>query len=162
MGISGSLQRLWGYQMDKFSSYEGPEKSPGFLLWHVSTSWRSAIEGALKKFELTHPQFVILASLGWLTREENLVSQARVGKMAGLDPNTTSQIIRGLEKKELVYREPSSDRRVKSPVLTEKGKEVLSKALPAVESEDQHFFNSLSKSEVESLLLMFRKLAKPE
>ncbi|GAB4226014.1 MAG: hypothetical protein Tsb0021_01570 [Chlamydiales bacterium] len=82
----------------KISVHKGPETSPGFLLWHVSTSWRNCIECALKKFDLTHPQFVVLASLGWLTREENLVSQAIVGKMAGLDPNTTSQIIRGLEK----------------------------------------------------------------
>ncbi|MBX7067432.1 MAG: hypothetical protein K1X28_09390 [Parachlamydiales bacterium] len=27
--------------------------------------------------------------------------------MAGLDPNTTSQVIRGLEQKNLVKREPS-------------------------------------------------------
>ena len=147
---------------NKISVHTGPETSPGFLLWHVSTSWRSAIERALKKFELTHPQFVILASLGWLTREENLVSQAKVGKIAGLDPNTTSQIIGGLEKKELVIREPSSDGRVKNPLLTEKGKAVLSKALPAVELEDQYFFNSLSKSEMVSLLMMFQKLAKSE
>lgn len=142
----------------KISVHTGPETSPGFLLWHISTSWRSAIESALKKFELTHPQFVILASLGWLTREENLVSQARVGKMAGLDPNTTSQIIKGLEKKGLIFREPSSDGRVKNPMLTEKGKEVVSKAMPAVESEDQHFFNSLAKSELNSLIKIFKKI----
>ncbi|MCB1213039.1 MAG: MarR family transcriptional regulator [Chlamydiia bacterium] len=146
----------------KISEHAGPEKSPGFLLWRVSTSWRNFIESALKQFELTHPQFVILASLGWLTRKEDLVSQARVGKMAGIDPNTTSQIIRGLEKKKFIYREPSSDGRVKNPLLTQKGKEVLSKALPAVESEDHHFFKRLSKPEVESLLLLFEKLVECE
>ncbi len=142
----------------KISVHAGPETSPGFLLWHVSTSWRSSIERALKNFDLTHPQFVVLASLGWLAREESLVSQAKVGKMAGLDPNTTSQIIRGLEKKELLYRKPSSDGRVKNPLLTKRGKEVLSRALPAVESEDQHFFNSLSKSEVNCLIEIFQKI----
>lgn len=146
----------------KISAHKSPEASPGFLLWHVSTSWRSSIERALKKYDLTHPQFVILASLGWLTREENLVSQARVGKMAGLDPNTTSQIIRGLEKKELLCREPSADGRVKNPLLTEKGKKVLSRALPAVEREDQYFFNSLSKTEIDSLLTLFERLTNPE
>lgn len=146
----------------KISVYTGPETSPGFLLWHVSTSWRGSIERILKNFKLTHPQFVILASLAWLTRKEALVSQASVGKMAGIDPNTTSQIIRGLEKKELVLRESSSDGRVKNPSLTKKGKEVLSKALPSVESEDQYFFNSLSKTELESLLKMFQKLIESE
>lgn len=144
----------------RISVHKGPEASPGFLLWRVSTLWRSSIERTLIKFELTHPQFVILATLGWLTREDNLVSQAKVGRMAGLDPNTTSQIIRGLEKRELVSREPSSDGRVKTPQLTEKGKKVLSKALPAVESEDHCFFKSLSKPETQSLLRIFDKLTK--
>lgn len=142
----------------KVSVHQGPDSSPGFLLWRVSTSWRRAIERVLKNLDLTHPQFVILATLGWLTRENSPASQASVGKMAGLDPNTTSQIINGLEKKELLLRETSSDGRVKNPFLTKKGKKVLSKAIPAVETEDEHFFKSLSKNEIFSLLSIFKTL----
>lgn len=56
---------------------------------------------------LTHPQFVVLATLGWLTRTGDRVTQAAVGKMAGLDPNTTSQILKGLEQKGLIEHDPS-------------------------------------------------------
>jgi DNA-binding MarR family transcriptional regulator len=41
------------------------------------------------------------------------VAQAIIGKMAGLDRNIVSQIIRGLEQKELITREKSSDERAK-------------------------------------------------
>ena len=83
----------------KISIHSGPKQSSGFLLWHVSTSWRSSIENILKTFGLTHPQFVVLATTGWLTRNGDSVTQVMIGKMAGLDPNTNSQIIKGLESR---------------------------------------------------------------
>jgi len=150
------------FNFKKVSIHEGPGRSPGFLLWHVSTSWRSSIEQVLKFFDLTHPQFVILAVLGWLTREGERVTQAMIGKMASLDPNTTSQVIRGLEKKGFLKREPSSDGRAKNPILTEKGKDVLAKALPAVEAADRQFFDPFTEVEMETFLKIFQKLTKSE
>ena len=93
----------------EISVHDTPGRSPGFLLWHVSAAWRGSIELMLKSIGLTHPQFVILSTLGWLTRKGDRVTQAAIGRMAGLDPNTISQIIRGLEQKELIIREKSSD-----------------------------------------------------
>lgn len=143
----------------KISIHGTPKRSPGFLLWHISTAWRSSIEAILKPLDLTHPQFVMLASLAWLTRNGELVTQAAVGKMAGLDPNTASQIIKGLEKKKLIQR--VQDGRVKNPLLTPKGKNVLTKALPAVEEADAHFFKPLPSQEMESLIGIFNKLILP-
>lgn len=142
----------------ELSVHDTPELSPGFLLWHISTSWRSHIEGVLKPLGLTHPQFVVTATLGWLTRHGRLVTQAAVGKMAGLDPNTASQVIKGLEQKGFIERAASLDGRAKNPSLTAKGKAVLSKALPAVEATDSRFFESLTKGEVQSLISAFQKL----
>jgi DNA-binding MarR family transcriptional regulator len=143
----------------KISVHGAPERSPGFLLWHISTTWRSSIEATLKLMGLTHPQFVILASLGWLTRNQESITQAAIGKMAGLDPNTTSQILKGLEQKSLIRRGSSADARAKNPLLTAKGKEVLTRALPAVEAADALFFNSLTGAEMKSLLQLFHKLS---
>lgn len=143
----------------EISIHSTPERSPGFLLWHISTSWRSCIESILKPMNLTHPQFVVLATLGWLTRTGDRVTQATIGKMAGLDPNTTSQILKGLEQKDLIKRASSSDGRAKNPFLTSKGKDILAKALPAVESTDHHFFDTLTNKEMESMICIFQKLA---
>lgn len=160
MGIEYASTNCMKKEIDfeKVSIYEGPERSPGFLLWHISTSWRSSIERVLKAFGLTHPQFVVLATLGWLTKDGSRVSQAAIGKMAGLDPNTTSQIIRGIEQKKLLKREPSSDGRAKNPILTAKGHEILTKALPAVETEDAHFFNNITSKEMDGMIQLFQKL----
>jgi DNA-binding MarR family transcriptional regulator len=143
----------------KISVHSGPERSPGFLLWHVSTSWRSSIEVTLKEFGLTHPQFVVLATLGWLTKNGDFVTQAAIGKMAGLDPNTTSQIIKGLEQKKLIKREQSADARAKNPFLTAKGHEILAQALPAVEVKDAQFFDDLSSKEMDALIDLFQRLS---
>src|ERR1700733_6723638 len=91
----------------EISIHEAPKQSPGFLLWHISTSWRGSIEAVLKTLGLTHPQFVVLATTAWLTKSGEFATQAAIGKMAGLDPNTISQIITTLEKKKLIRREAS-------------------------------------------------------
>lgn len=124
------------------SIYEGPKQSPGFLLWHISTSWRGSIEAVLRTLGLTRPQFVVLATTAWLTKSGEFATQAAIGKMAGLDPNTISQIITTLEKKKLIRREASLDGRAKSPKLTSEGNELLAQALPAVEQADNKFFNT--------------------
>lgn len=142
----------------KISIHEGPKQSLGFLLWHISTSWRTSIEAVLKIFSLTHPQFVVLATTGWLTRNGDFVSQVAIGRMAGLDPNTNSQILKGLENKSLIKRDQSSDKRAKNISLTIKGTEILNQALPAVEKADEEFFKSLTKDENNSLTDLFQKL----
>lgn len=144
--------------IEELSVFDSPRQSPGFLLWHLSTSWRSQIEATLKPLDLTHPQFVVLAALSWLTKNGDRVTQAEVGSMAGLDPNTNSQVLRGLEQKGFLKRVSSSDRRAKNPVVTAKGASVLSKALPTVEREDALFFHGLTNREMESLIHLFQKL----
>ncbi len=139
--------------------FDLPEQSPGFLLWHVSTSWRSAIEAVLKPLSLTHPQFVVLTALWWLTKDGQLVTQALIGELAGLDPNTMSQILRGLEIKKLIKRVKSVDARAKNPLLTPQGSKILAMALPAVELADAQFFKALTEKEAQDILTIFRKLA---
>lgn len=140
------------------SLYKTPDESPGYLLWRVSTLWRSTIEGVLKPLNLTHPQFVVLATLGWLTKDQNTVNQIDISRMAGLDPNTTSQIIRGLEVKKFIKRTQTVDERSKNPIITPLGASVLAKALPAVEKADNNFFAKLKTSQIDDIVKLFQKL----
>ena len=135
-----------------------PDDSPGYLMWRVSIKWRSEIEKILKSFDLTHPQFVVLAVTGWLTRDGNDTSQIAVSKMSGLDPNTTSQVLRGIEKKGLITRMQNIDERSKCPALTSQGAKILKKALPAVERADQEFFAKLKSGEEKTLIGFFQRL----
>lgn len=124
----------------KMSQHTTPEESPGFLLWRVSIRWRRAIEEVLRPLKLTHPQFVVLACTGWLTKEGEVANQAKIARQAGLDPNTLSQVLRGLETKGLIQRAHSTNERSKCPTLTTAGTKLLTIALPLVEKADQHFF----------------------
>jgi len=123
----------------EISEHNGPEDSPGYLLWKASTIWRRGIESALKPLGLTHPQFVVLAAVGWLTSSK----QVEIASFCGLDPNTTSQIVRSLETKKLIKR-AAEDGRSKSTSLTPLGVKLLRKALPIVEQEDKRFFNKIN------------------
>lgn len=141
----------------QITPYRTPDESPGYLLWRTSISWRRAIEEKLKPLHLTHPQFVILASVAWLTKTSELVSQIDIANQAGLDPNTTSQILRGLEAKKLIMRLQTKNERNKNPVLTEEGAKALKEAMLAVERVNTQFFAPLKANQSE-LVAALQKL----
>lgn len=144
----------------KISHFEGPEQSPGFLLWQVSTKWRREIEAALATVNLTHPQFVLLASLGWLTRHHTDVTQVELARHCSTDVNMTSQVLRSLEQKGYIERHRrEGDERSKLPRLTEKGAKLVEQAIPLVEKVDDDFFGKLGLETTEKYIDILQKLA---
>jgi DNA-binding MarR family transcriptional regulator len=125
------------------SEWDGPEDSPGFLLWRVTLAWQRAMRAALAPHELTHVQFVLLASAWWLGETE-APTQQRLAEHAGTDPMMTSQVLRKLEDRGFVAREQDPrDARARRIVPTSVGRAVLTKALRDVERADTDFFASL-------------------
>lgn len=146
----------------KISEFEGPEESPGFLLWQVSTNWRRLIEAALAEIGLTHPQFVLLASLGWLNRNQSEVTQVELARHCRTDINMTSQVLRTLEKKGYIERVlRAGNNRSKFPKITENGKKLIEVAIPLVEQVDYHFFEKLG-SDRKYCIEIFHKLSLEE
>src|SRR5207244_5965381 len=87
------------------SRFPAPEQSPGFLLWRATLSWQRRIRLALAPHELTHVQFVLLASLWWLEDHSlEAPTQASLAEQAGTDPMMTSQVLRKLETRGLLER----------------------------------------------------------
>ena len=114
----------------------------------VYNKWHSMIKKELKKMNLTHPQFVVLASLAYLSQDSNEVTQVMISKLSGIDVMTVSQILNLLEKNDFVKRkEHSRDTRAKAVILNKKGEEVLQKAVPLVEQIDEIFFEKLDTDE---------------
>ena len=114
----------------------------------VYNKWHSMIKKELKKMNLTHPQFVVLASLAYLSQNGNEVTQVMISKLSGIDVMTVSQILSLLEKHDFVKRkEHSKDTRAKAVILSKKGEEVLQKAVPLVEQIDEIFFGKLDTDE---------------
>lgn len=126
-----------------FSKKEAND-SPGFLLWQVTAIWQRRIAAALRPYGLTQVQYALLASLLWLSIHEKLVTQTMIARSAKLDIMMTSQVLRSLERRGFVERKAHpSDTRAKILLLTKKGKELIWKAVPAVEKADDIFFSSL-------------------
>lgn len=124
--------------------FENADDSPGFLLWQVSSMWQRQINAGLKQFGLTHAQFVLLASLTWLASEEQPLTQVDLASHAKMDVMMTSNVLRTLEEKGLVARNPHpTDTRAKSLAVTGKGRELAEKAVQVVEKIDSEFFSTL-------------------
>ena len=125
------------------SEFDNADESPGFLLWRVTNLWQAAQRRALKPFDLTHVQFVLLASLLWI-QEDGPVTQRRLADDAATDPMMTSQVLRALEDRGLVKRSSfPGDRRARSLRVSARGATLVNRALGAVEQCDHEFFRRL-------------------
>ncbi|MGW4772610.1 MarR family winged helix-turn-helix transcriptional regulator [Nocardia sp. NPDC004278] len=116
------------------------------VLRNPCTRWQAAQRAALAPFDLTHVQFVLLASLTWLTSRSggDPVTQRDLADHAATDPMMTSHVPRTLEQKGLLERrDHPTDRRAKSLVPTESGAALVNRAIGAVETCDRAFFAPL-------------------
>jgi len=126
--------------------YEGPESSPGFLLWQLSMGWQRRQRHALAEYALTHVQFVLLAAVAWLTGEGQVATQTRIAAHAKTDVMMTSQVLRALEKRALVVRAPHpQDTRAKGVTVTPAGRALAQRAMGTVEQADEAFFAPLGR-----------------
>lgn len=120
-------------------------ESPGFLLWLATLRWQRLMRATLRPHGLTHVQFVILASLWWLTEQGARPSQRQLAAHAGTDLTMTGQVLLALERRGLVVREPDpGDARIRRPGLTELGRLLALRALPEVEAADLRFLEPVS------------------
>lgn len=131
---------------DNTFSVEKAEESSGFLLWQVTNLWQRAIKKALEPYDLTHSQFVLMASIHWLTLQKQEVTQILLSSHTKIDPMTTSTVLRTLQTKGFLQRqEHATDTRAKTVALTENGKKIIKQAVKTVETFDKTFFAVLGK-----------------
>lgn len=146
---------------EKTFSVETPEESSGFLLWPVTNLWQREIKKALEVYDLTHSQFVLLASTLWLMQQNESITQIVLSNHTKIDPMTTSTVLRTLQKKGLLQRqEHSTDTRAKTVELTSEGVEMAKLAVKTVEKFDHEFFQVLghdTKAFNEKLNLLLTK-----
>lgn len=128
------------------TQFDGPEVSPGFLLWQVTNSWQAQQRAALKPFGLTHVQFVLLASLVWLQSDEEPITQKYLAQHTNIDVMMTSEVVRTLEKKNLLHRSPHpQDNRAVILTASESAVALINQAIIAVEAVDQQLFGQLGE-----------------
>lgn len=126
------------------------EDSYGFLLWQITTIWQRKIKSKIKKYNITHSQFVILASLMWFSQKGEYCNQILLSQHTKIDKATTGDIISNLENKQLITREINiKDNRSYIIKLTKKGNLLIPKVINDVENIDKKIFDILSNKEKE-------------
>lgn len=140
--------------------FDKPEDSPGFLLWQTTMTWQRHIKKALEIYDITHPQFVIMALLMWFEAHHYDTTQILIANWSKLDKMTVSNSLKKLALVNYVHRiEHEIDTRAKKVSLTPKGKDLVRKLVPIVEEIDAAFFAKTSASEQKSLIRILGKLA---
>lgn len=124
--------------------FKSPNESPGYLLGQLVTLWQRKQKRVLDPLDLTQTQFVLLAALAWLSRENDAVTQIDIANQGNADRMMVSKVLRTLEDKKFITRhEHPGDTRAKIIRLTPEGEIVFRKALVSVESADVEFFAEL-------------------
>ncbi|EUJ46245.1 MarR family winged helix-turn-helix transcriptional regulator [Listeria riparia] len=121
-------------------------ESTGFLFMRAYNHWHTRVKQALQGIDLTHPQFVVLTAVGYLSQSSEEVFQVTIANFSDMDVMTVSQVLKLLEKKALIWRTVAkNDPRAKAISLTHAGQAKLEIALPIVENIDTVFFSNVSE-----------------
>jgi MarR family transcriptional regulator, organic hydroperoxide resistance regulator len=143
------------------SEFRHAAESPGLLLWQVTTAWQAAQRAALRPFDLTHVQFVLLASVTWLQEGEQSITQQQVAEHSRADRMMTSQVLRTLEAEGLIERRPHpTDARARALRATPAGVELANRANAAVEQVDRDYFGALGDDRATFTRMLARLLAR--
>lgn len=123
--------------------FKSPENSPGYLLGQLTMLWQRKQKKVLDPLDLTQTQFVLLAALGWLSKNSNTVTQVDIANQSNADRMMVSKVLRTLEAKGFLTRgEHETDTRAKTIRLTADGEVILQKALIEIENADLKFFTA--------------------
>jgi len=111
-----------------------PGTAAGAVVWRLATKWRVAVDRALAPLDLTHAQYVLLASLWGLQRDGREPSQRELADETGLEPLYVSKLARTLEAKRLITRgRDPHDTRAVQLALTEGGERTVREAMRIVQ-----------------------------
>jgi DNA-binding MarR family transcriptional regulator len=139
--------------------FDEPEDSPGFLLWQTTMIWQRQIRKALEVYDVSHAQFVIMASLIWLGAHEYDTTQTSIIHETKLDKMTVSNSLKRLVSLGYVTRvEHEIDTRAKSVTLTQQGKNIIKTLVPIVEGVDKRFFKKAGVAEQKELIKILNEL----
>ncbi len=119
-------------------------RNTGFLLWQAVNRWQRVQKRALAPFGLTPVQFLLLAGVRELDAAGGPPTQAVLARHCRTDPMMTSQVLRTLEKDQLVTRQVhDGDGRAMVVEVTAAGRSVAAAAADAVDHAEDAFFAAL-------------------
>lgn len=141
----------------------------GFLFWKINNSWKRNCKKIFEEnnIDLTHGQLFLLHNILFTERDSEEITQIMLSEKTGIDPMSTSTLLRTLQKKGLIKRiENKKDSRSKLISTTEFGREIAEKAIGIIRNYNKDFFKDLKKEEKLSLknliILTLKNELKPD
>lgn len=115
----------------------------GYSLMHAAQTWRSEATAVLGPWKLTVPQFLVVMALFRQARHDlPPLKQTAIAARLGMDANTTSQVVRGLEVRGILARSANpDDARARALTLTTSGLELATAASAAVRAMNDRYFS---------------------
>ena len=138
-------------------NFDPPDGGLGYALMQAANAWRAELAAALSPIAVTPPQFFVLAALLHAhSHGRPAPTQKALSERTGIDVNTTSQVIRGLERRGIVRRRPHpDDSRAVQPLLTEPGLELARRCTHEARTLNHRYFE---QTDPESLLATLQQL----
>lgn len=134
-----------------------PTRSFGYRLWMLRQAWTRQVEAVLAPTGLTHMQFILMRGIEHCAATRP--SQTALADAMGLDRMTISKVVRTLEAKGLLSRDPHpDDPRANILALTEPGRTLLQRATVLAITEQEQFFGRLGSARKAELSAMLDEL----
>lgn len=125
----------------------------GFALLKAAQAWRTEANDVLRRHELTVPQFLVTMAVYRQARHHwDPLTQGEVASRLGMDANTTSQIVRALERRGLLTRTPHpDDARSLALTLTPEGMDRARVASASARELNDLFFSAVAPEQLANL-----------
>jgi DNA-binding MarR family transcriptional regulator len=125
----------------------------GYTLMHAAQTWRTEATAVLKPHGLTVPQFLVVMALYRQARQDWApLTQTEVALGLGMDANTTSQVVRGLERRGILQRtRHPEDARAQALVLTDAGAILAREASADARRLNDTYFSVISADRMAEL-----------
>jgi DNA-binding MarR family transcriptional regulator len=143
----------------KTTPLPGMRTNVAFHLWHAALRWRAQVSESLAPIGLTHTQFFLLSAIHALGHEGTVATQRLAAERAGLDPVSTSQLMKSLQRSGLVERtDHPSDTRAWQLRLTRAGERQVLQGIRIIKEVNEGFFAPV-KGELTQLGVALEKLS---
>jgi len=137
-----------------------------YLILKVFKYLQRGKQKLLEEFGLTGSQLELLGAIYHISKYQNIeVTQILLSQKTGIDPMTTSTILRNLQKKGLINRrESTTDTRARIVELTNEGSELFEKAIIKIKEGRAFLLKNIDcealKIQLQSLLEEIHRLSK--
>lgn len=138
-----------------------PETSPksfGSLLAQTARQWRKAIDRGLRPYGLTEATWLPLVHL---SRAPTPLRQKQLAEILSLDGSAVVRLLDALQKAGLIERrEEAGDRRAKSIILTDAGRELVVRVEDEAARLRDHALEGLDAEDVNQAMLVLEHICR--